>query len=505
MRLVKLATLGLLAATAAVASPQAGSAQDGAKSITIALATEPNNLDGCGISARDVGVVLRQNVTETLTILDPETSEPLPRLAMSWERLNGTTWRFKLREGVKFHDGSDFNAEAVAISLKRHFNPDIACLDRTKIKNVEITTKVVDSHTIDIVTDPSYPLVPVMFNFVGMTAPSAPDKLVRAPVGTGPYAFRSWTPDEGIKLKRYAGYWGDKPEIESVTYVVRGESALRAAMVKLGEADIGVEIAPQDATDSDLDFSYFNTETTRIRIVAEQSPLNDIRVRKALNLAFDRDAMIGTVMAEGVMKATQLVLPNINGHNSGLKAWTYDPEQAKKLLAEAKADGVPVDKELRLIGRIGFFNNQSEMLQAMAQMWNAVGFNIKVEMMEKAQWLKLVNRPYPEKREPMLIQAQHDNGNGDAVFTFPSKYHTDGQQTDMSHPEVDKLLEEAGKSTGEKRANLYQQAIRIVEEEVVPNVMQYHMVAFMRVGPRLDFKPDASANGKIELALISLK
>lgn len=506
MKLVRLATLGLLAATAAMALPQSGYAQAKGQSVTIALPTDPNYLDGCSISSRQIGIVLRQNVIETLTVLNPENSQPMPRLATSWERLNDKTWRFKLREGVKFHDGADFNAEAVATALKRHFNSNIACLDRTKIKNVEISTKVVDPHTIDITTEPAQVLLPVLFNFVGMTAPSTDyNSLVREPVGTGPYAFKSWNSDGDITLERFTGYWGEKPAIDKVTYVVRPESALRAAMVKLGEADIGVDIAHQDATDPKMDFSFFNTETTRVRIVMVEPPLTDIRVRKALNLAFDRDALIGTILDKGVLKSTQFFLPNINGYNPDLKPWPYDPAQAKKLLAEAKADGVPVGKELRLIGRIGFFTNQEEMLQAMAQMWNAVGFNIKVEMMEKSQWLALVNRPYPPERHAMLIQEQHDNGNGDAVFTMPFKYRTGGQQSDMSIPALDKILDEAALSTGEKRTKLYQEANRIVAEEVIPAVPQYHMVAFMRVGPRLVFKPDSTCNGQLELSKIAFK
>lgn len=506
MLITRLMALGLFAATATVAAPHTVLAQAGDRSITIALPTDPNYLDGCSISSRQIGIVLRQNVVETLTVLNPENSQPMPRLSTNWEQVTDNTWRFNLRKGVKFHDGADFNAEAVAIALKRHFNANIACLDRTKIKNVEISTKVVDDHTIEITTDPPQVLLPVLLNFVGMTAPAADNtKLVREPVGTGPYAFKSWNSDGDITIERFAGYWGEKPQIKKATYVVRGESALRAAMVDLGEADIGVDIAHQDATNPTLDFSFFNTETTRVRIVMTAPPLDDIRVRKALNLAFDRDAFVGTILDKGVLKSTQFFLPNINGYNHDLDVWQYDPEQAKKLLADAKADGVPVGQEIRLIGRIGFFTNQEEMLQAMAQMWDAVGFNIKVEMMEKGQWLDLVNRPYPPERPAMLIQEQHDNGNGDAVFTMPFKYRTGGQQSDMSVPELDKILDDAAVSVGEKRTKLFQEANRIVADEVIPAVPQYHMVAFMRVGPNLDFTPDSTCNGQLELSKIKFK
>ena len=142
----------------------------------------------------------------------------------------------------------------------------------------------------------------------------------REPVGTGPYRFVSWTPGTSVVLERSADYWGEPPEVAKVTYVFRGESAVRAAMVAAGEADIAPNIAVQDATDPEMDFSYFNSETSSLRIDLSKPPLDDLRVRKAINLAIDRDAMIGTIFSEDVVKATQMVVPSINGHNPDLDA-----------------------------------------------------------------------------------------------------------------------------------------------------------------------------------------
>ena len=112
-------------------------------------------------------------------------------------------------------------------------------------------------------------------------------------------------------------------------------------MVKTGEADIAASIGVQDANDPKMDFSYFNSETSRLRIDMTRAPLNDIRVRKAMNLAIDLDGLTGTIFPEGVVKMTQIVVPSINGHNPTLKPWPYNPAEAKKLVKAAKADGVP--------------------------------------------------------------------------------------------------------------------------------------------------------------------
>lgn len=487
-----------MAVAAAVMSFAAPAMAQEDKSLTIALPSEPADIDGCNTTVTGIGVIVKENIVETLTTLDPNDSTVQPRLATAWEDLGDGTWRISLREGVTFHDGAPFNADSVSFAIDRLTSDAIACRDRTKIASVELTTTIVDDHTIDIHAEPAQILMPTLLSFIGAVSPNTPiDQVSRAPVGTGPFKFESWDA-EGIAVTRNADYWGEQPAATDALYIFRPESALRAAMVELGEADIAHDIAPQDAT-SDMDHPFLNGETTRLRMVL-QPPLDDVRVRKAFNLAFDRNALIGTILSDKAQLATQFILPKINGHNPDLEPWAYDVEQAKALLAEAKADGVPVDKELRLVGRIGFFPNQEEMLQVMQQMWSQVGLNVKLEMMESAEWLKLVNKPFPADRDAMLIQEQHDNNNGDASFTMRFRFHSDGRQSEFSIPEVDKLIEDAEMATGEERTKLWQEANRIISEEIVPSVYMYHMVSYMRVSPEINYEPNSLSLIQLELA-----
>ena len=245
-----------------------------------------------------------------------------------------------------------------------------------------------------------------LLSFVSITSPKTDDgALSRSPIGTGPYKFKSWD-NQVFAVERFDAYWGKRPEVEGATYMWRGDSALRAAMVKVGEADIAADIATQDATDPKLDFGYLNGETTRLRFVFKP-PLDDLRVRKAVNLAIDRQALRDGLFNEDFVPATQLFLPKINGYNPDLKVWPYDPAMAKKLLAEAKAAGVPIDKEIRLVARTSFYPNGQEAMQAMMQMLQAVGLNIKLQMMDRAQWLKLVNKPFSDDRGPMPVSYTH--------------------------------------------------------------------------------------------------
>ncbi|HEX6143965.1 MAG TPA: ABC transporter substrate-binding protein [Geminicoccaceae bacterium] len=496
------AALSVLAA-ALLAAP--AGAQD--RAVTIVLPEGLDIVDPCHVSRSNIGRVLKQNVVETLTEIDPEDGSITPRLATGWEQLDDDTWRFQLREGVKFHDGADFNAEAVKFNIERMLGDAIYCEDKAKFfAGTDLEVEVTDDHTIDVTATPPQPILPTLFGTIAIGSPNLPtDELTREPVGTGPYVFAEWRPDRDIVLERFEDYWGEPPAVEQATYVWREESAVRAAMVAAGEADISPTIAAQDATDPEMDFSYFNSETSRLRISMDVPPLDDVRVRKAVNHLIDREAMIGTIFPEGVVPAANLVVPSINGHNPDIEPYSYDPAKAKELLDAARADGVPVDEEIRLIGRLEVYPNATESMEAILAMLLEGGINASLEMVEVAQWTDLATKPYAEDRPPTLLQSMHDNNNGDAVFTVYYKYHSEGAQSDTDDPELDRKIIEAGAATGEERTKMFQEIFRIVHDDVVPQVLLYHMVGFSRVHPRLDFTPTLATNSELQLSQISFK
>ena len=482
-------------------------AQNSARAVTIVLPEALQTVEPCQSAVSTVGRVIKQNVNETLTELDPETGAIKPRLATSWERLDDDTWRFKLREGVKFHDGAPFDAEAVIASINRTMDTTLTCMVRNKFfGGVKFTFKVVDPHTLDITTDPANPILPTVLGTMTIASPNTKvGEASRSPAGTGPYKLTTWDPSQKIVLERFDGYWGDKPEVERATYVWRTESAVQAAMVATGEADIAPTIAIQDATNPATDFAYPNSETSRIRIGTDQAPLNDVRVRKALNLAVNREAFRGSILSKDVIPASQLVVSTINGYNPDLKPWPYDPDEAKKLLAAAKADGAPVDKEIRLISRTNIFPNVTETMEALVQMWGEVGLNVKLQMLEVAQVLKLGTKPYAPDRPPTLVIDQHDNNTGDASFTILYKYSSSGAQSDTNDPQTDALIKEGTASTNPKRRELYEQAFARIQQVDVPDVMLFHMVGYTRVNPRLIFRPSIATNSELQLAQIKFK
>ena len=476
-------------------------------SVTIVLVEQPDIVAPCEATRSNVGKIIKQNVIETLVEINPADGSIKPRLATSWKQIDDLTWQFELRKNVEFHDGESFNAQTAIKALKRNLNPKSDCEVRTKyFGSMTLSVSPVGSHSIKVKTKKPQPIMPALMGTMTISSPKTqPLKGERNPSGTGPYVFKKWVPGQKVVLSRFSDYWGNKPEVEEATYIWRSESAVRAAMVKTGEADIAPNIAVQDATEPTMDFSFFNSETSRLRMDPTREPFYDWRVRLAANLAIDIEGMKGTIFSPDVVPMTQIVVPSINGHNHNLRQWGYDPAEAKRLLEAAKKDGIHVDKEITLVGRIGIYPNEVEAMEAMQMMLSEVGFNVKLKMMETSQWLDFLSKPYAEDRGPILIQAQHDNNNGDAVFSMIFKYHCSGAQSTTCDKAIDEGIEAATVATGNERRRLWQEVQRRLHEDIIPDVQMYHMVGYARVNPRIDFTPTISTNSEVQLAQIKIR
>jgi peptide/nickel transport system substrate-binding protein len=328
--------------------------------------------------------------------------------------------------------------------------------------------------------------------------------MVRNPIGTGPYKFVRWDAGTQIILERFDGYWGKQPQVRKAVYVWRTESAVQAAMVLIGEADLAPSIAALDANRPDMDQSYFNAETTFLRIGGEwEPPFNDRRVRLALNYAVDRNAIRGSILSKDVIPATQMSVPTVAGYNPDLKVWPYDPQKARQLLAEARKDGVPVDKEILLVGRTGYFPGSNELMEALMTMYKAVGLNVKLKILETGVWRPYNFKPYPPGL--YILQKSHDNDKGDAGFTIIYGYHCKGITSSMCDKKVDDLIEKAQVATGEERAILWQEAFKRIQEDIIPEVVLFHMMGYARVGKRINYKPSIATNSEVQLAQITFK
>lgn len=473
--------------------------------VRIVLPEEPATLDPCFTAANVNGRVGLSNVFEALTARDPINGQIMPALATGMEEVSDTTWRFTLREGVTFHDGSPVNGEAVKYSIERMLNPNLSCETRTKFFAASgVTVEVVDDLTIDITSEVRDPILPLKMSTVSIHPLSVSfDSPVRQAEGTGPYSIEEWAAGQHIRLQRNADYWGEAPGIDSAEFIWRSESSVRAAMVQQGEADLAPSIAVQDVT-ADLGTSYPNAETTRLNLDQLTPPLDDLRVRQAINLAIDRQAMLGTVVSAESILATQLIVPQINGYNHDLELWAYDQERARALIVEAAADGVPVDAEIEFVGRIGHFPNATEFHEVIAIMLQEVGLNVRLQWYEAAEKNRLQVKPFDENRRPQIIVDQHDNTSGDPVFTLPSRWHSEGAQSKTANAELDAMMDAATSATGEARTLAWQQVAAKIDE-LVPDAMLFHMVGYAAIGDRIEYVPSLVTNSEVRLSDINLK
>ncbi len=504
------AVAALLAVALGISAPAHAQTQVNDKWITVVLPAEPPDLEGCHSSRAFQGRVVKQNIVESLVAKNPADGALKPYLATAWEQVDPSTWRFRLREGVVFHDGSPFNAEAVKKSLDRTTgNKALGCQDRAKFfGDVSLEVAAIDALTVEIKTSRPEPILPMRLTGTAIVGPNtSADKPSIQPVGTGPYSFDSWQGGQQILLKRFDKYWGAKPQAEGARYIWRDVSSVRASMVAIGEADIALTIAEQEATNPKTDFSYLNSETTFLRLDTSMVPFNDRRVRLAANYALDRAAMIGTVMPKSVSQATQIVLPSIPGHNHALdkKVIPYDPARDRQLLAEARADGVAVDTEITFITYPPHFPNAAELMEGFITMYRAVGFNLKTMSVEPGQYVKWNSKPFPDPRPVTILQSSHDNNSGDPVFSVFHKFACGGIGSMVCDADLDKDILRATGLGGEERVKAWQEIFRKQYEDIVTSVFLYHMVGFTRVNPRIDFVPDVTTNAELRIQEIKFR
>jgi peptide/nickel transport system substrate-binding protein len=485
-----LAILFVLSAGPAKAAPEPGT-------ITVVLVVEPLNLEPVDSARDSVNYILLKNVGETLVVRNIADSSISPRLATSWKQIDPTTWRFSLRKGVKFHDGADFNAEAVIYNIKRLFDKKLPSLTRDKyFAGVSMEGKALDSHTVEIKLDKPNPVLLPSLSWLVMCSPNTPpEKPTRTPIGTGPYKFVKWDAGTQIVLERFDGYWGKQPQAKKAVFLWRNESSVRAAMVLIGEADVTPTISLEDANHPDMDQSYLDSETSYVRIGSDiQDPLiNDRRVRMAMNYAIDRNAIKGSILSKDVIPATQLYVPGTFGHDPNMKVWPYDPQKAKQLIDEARKDGVPVDKEIQLVARIAHFPGSTELAEALTNMYRAVGLNVKMKAYEYGVYNKMRAIPSPPNIGPFVVLQKHDNSSGDVVVTMLGAFHCKSSTRGMCDKATDELIEKAQVATGEERRTLWYAAAKRIYQEIVPVAPLFHMVAYARVAKRITFKKPTMA------------
>jgi len=345
------------------------------------------------------------NIFDGLTDAD-DTIKIIPALAESWKLLNETTWEFKLRPGVKFHDGTPLTADDVRASYVRVPKVPNAPQPFTTYIRLVKEVQVIDPLTVRMITNGLDPILPneaVQIRIIKASAIDAPTEDFnsgKAAIGTGPVRFVSWQPGADVQVVRNEDYWGKKPHWDKVTFRMIPDGASRVAALLAGDVQV-IDLVPSDALSNlraidkvkvksaelGLRYIFLAMDQSRDRPSAfvtgpngeqlETNPFRDVRVRRALSIAINRPAIVERVM-EGVAIATGQMMPEGGfGWTPDVKVPAYEPERAKKLLAEA---GYPDGLRVTIHSTKGRYVNDTRVVQAVAQMWQRIGVQASIEL-----------------------------------------------------------------------------------------------------------------------------
>lgn len=437
-RLTRLIGAAALAFGAVAAHAQ----QDDRPDLVVAV----NGLPGSLESIEEMGNV---DVRVTYTLFDSlirrdfladgsgAASKLVPGLAESWERVDDRTIEFKLREGVKFHNGDELTADDVAFSFNpargHGENPVIGAAAR--FMNTVSHVEPIDRYRLRVVSkQPDVLMEQRMAGYAFWVVNAreyltvGKDAFARRPVGTGPYRFDEWVDGEFLRLVAHDDYWGERPTAKSITYQVVPEVSARIAGLVSGEYDIAVNIPPDQIPViegyPDLKVERIVLDNSHVLRFHPYGPLADKRVRQALSLGIDRALLREALWNDANYTPNGHQLPAYDMWIEDFPEFGYDPERAKALLAEAGYDGAEIVYRLPL----NYYLNSLEAAQAIQQMWRAIGLNVTLEPREN----------WSQVREPGVNVEPWSNTHRmpDPLGSFVPQWGRDsGVQNNKQYPE----------------------------------------------------------------------
>jgi peptide/nickel transport system substrate-binding protein len=467
--------LGLGATAPALAQP--------AGTLVVGLVAEPVNLDPAQVTDLNSNRVGRR-IAETLVMFPDESTQIVPGLAESWTiSKDGLRYTFKLRTGISFHDGTPFNAAAVKDSIERQVNPEhpfnklgkypFANYFFGNVKAVE----VVDAATVEFVLkEPRASFLAVLTaGAASIVSPTAVRKFgqdyANQPVGTGPFKYVSWERGQRVVLEKNASYWRFPVKLDRVIYRPIVEDQARLTELLTGALDLIVGTPPDYVSQLENNarvtvLKQVGAHVWYLGINNQKKPFDDKRVRQALNYAVNKEAIVRDVLKGTGTLSVGPVLPKTWGADSGLKPYPYDPERAKKLLAEA---GHPNGFTTTLWVPESGSGMQSPVAMSTVIQSNlkAIGVNVTLQTME---WGAYLAKLRTKEQELFALSWMAGNEDPDMVM-YPllhsSQWTPNGPNRALYRNEkFDELLHQARLTTDEKkRVDLYRQAQRILVDD----------------------------------------
>jgi len=524
--------LGSVLALAAVACGDSGNGgttgggEGGGESETLVFAgsADPVILDGAYVSDGESIRVIRQ-IFESLVTTAEGGTEIEPLLAESWETSeDGLEWTFSLRDGVTFHDGESFNAEAVCFNFDRWYNfegilqsPNVSYYWQTVFggfannedpalpESLYSSCEAVDEGTAKItLSKPSSTFITALsLPAFSMASPKALQEFdadgvsgsgdspqftgsygFEHPTGTGPYKFVSWERGNKVTLEAYDDYWGEQPKIETLIIRPIADGPARRQALETGEID-GYDLVDPADVDAlkEAEFQVLNRPAFNVGYVGfnqAEPPLDNLKFRQAIAYALNKENVVQTKYPEGAVVATQFMPPELFGHAEDVPDYAYDPEKAKQLLQESGVTNPTVEFWFPTDVSRPYMPDPAANFQLFKSDLEAVGINVKAK---SAPWTPdYLDAVDTGKSQLFLLGWTGDFGDPDnfigTFFQSPSK------QWGFNNQEIFDALDAAEAETDqETRATMYQDINRMIME-FLPGVPYVH------TEPSIAFKPN---------------
>ena len=453
---------GLIAATVVTLFTAASTvaAQAQRTDAIIGLQLEPPHLDPTSAAAGAIDQVLYANVFEGLTRFGPDGSVQ-PGLAASWTISDdGLSYTFQLRQGVTFHDGTDFEASDVVFSLDRARAEDSTNAQKALFAGIEGVEALGDTSVrIDLAAPQGNFLFNLAWGDAVMVAPESIEDIKNQPIGTGAFRFEQWRRGDQISLSRNADYWGEAASLEAATFKFISEPTAAYAAMLAGDIDAFYSYpAPENLAQFERDsrFTVLSGNTEGETILAmnnQQAPFDDIRVRKAVSHAIDRQAIIdGAMFGYGTPIGSHFAPHNPDYVDLTANA-AFDPALARDLLAQAGyAEGFSTTLKLP---PPSYARRGGEIIAAQLR---EVGIEAEISFLEWAQWLEQVFRGY----DYGLTIVSHTEPMDINIYARPDYYFQ------YDNPDFQALIETlAVESDPTARSDLLAQAQTMIAEDFV--------------------------------------
>ena len=467
------------APAAATVAPAAPAAKGGGV-LTIGMEAEVPNLDPGQSLGLHSGRVSRL-INETLVTTKPLTTEIVPLLAKSWETSpDGKEWTFRLQENARFTDGTPLTAEAVKQTFERTIKDSNPYYKSGKwsfaagyLAPLEEAVAINDQ-TVKLVL--KYPLASLLgylalpnLGIMSLKALQEDSANVGSkPVGTGPYMVSNWERGTRLELARNENYWGTKGTAERIVFRPFVESQARVAALLAGEADVIIPVPPDSIQQIDSSGRAQVVQQPGLTIWyvsfdLKKKPFDDVRVRQALNYAVDKEAIVRDVL-KGTGTVAQGPIPPSWAFNPAVEKYAYDPEKAKRLLAEA---GYPNGFSARFwVPDSGSGMQEPKPMASVIQAnLAAVGVRTSIEVFEWGSYLSKLQQELPEMAALSWFLKSDDPD----LSLYPLLYSKNAplpNRAGYNNPEVDDLLVKARSTTNqEERTKLYHQILEIATND----------------------------------------